>query len=106
MSREFVLLLMLLCGLDVVASNEEEKEWMLMARHGECVEIQSLARKFPQMDKISTPDEFIKTMSQRGYSVKDNLLPDSNGQVIQVDVDEENITLLFVDVVLCQKRND
>lgn len=42
-------------------------EWFLMSRHGECVEVQSLKRKAPDLGEIRDPSTFAKLMRDKGY---------------------------------------
>jgi len=42
-------------------------EWLLMSRHGECVEVQSLKRKAPDLGEIRDPSTFAKLMRDKGY---------------------------------------
>ena len=103
MSTDVIPVLIILFSMSTAALADDLQGWMLMARHGECAEIQSLERKIPHLENIDTPDKFVSTMKQRGFTVTVKPLPDTNGQAIQIGIAGENLNLLFVDTALCQK---
>lgn len=41
-------------------------EWLLMARHGECAQINSLERKVPDPGDVRDPFAFIQLMRNKG----------------------------------------
>ena len=41
-------------------------DWLLMSRHGECVEVGSLKRKVPDLGDVRDPSAFIQLMRDKG----------------------------------------
>jgi hypothetical protein len=41
-------------------------EWLFMARHGECAQINSLERKVPDLGDVRDPSAFIQLMRDKG----------------------------------------
>ncbi len=51
----------------------DPSEWLLMSRHGECVEIGSaLSRKFENLPAIASPNRFIDVMRERGLTARES----------------------------------
>ncbi|TKS60710.1 MAG: hypothetical protein EWM73_03063 [Nitrospira sp.] len=59
-----------------------------MSRHGECVGVQSLKRKVPDLGEIRDPSAFAKLMRDKGYQVTVNEVSTPNGKVVEVKVPE------------------
>jgi len=76
---------------------------LLMSRHGECAEIQSLKRKVPDLGDIHAPSAFIKLMCDKGYQVMLNEVSTPNGRVVEVKVPERELSLMFVPPEVCQQ---
>ena len=79
------------------------QQWFLMARHGECVEIDRLKRKIPELGDINDPYSFVKLMRQKGHTVASAEIPETKGKAIEVKVPEKGLSLVFVTPELCQK---
>jgi hypothetical protein len=78
-------------------------QWMLMARHGECVEVESLKRVVPDLGDVRDPYSFVNLMRQRGHQVSSNEVAGSNGKAVEVKVAEKELSLVFVAPELCEK---
>lgn len=78
-------------------------EWFLMARHGECAEVQSLKRKIPELGEIRDPTAFVKLMREKGHQVIVGEVSMPNGKVIEVKVPERELSLIFVTPEVCQQ---
>ena len=80
-------------------------EWFLMARHGECMEVQSLKRKVPDLGEIRDPSTFAKLMREKGYRVTVNEVSTPTGKAMEVSVPERELSLMFVTPEVCQAGN-
>ncbi|NOT94934.1 MAG: hypothetical protein HOP00_01300 [Nitrospira sp.] len=80
-----------------------DSEWLLMSRHGECVEIASLIRKVPDLGAIRDPDAFIKLMRDKGHQVGVQILPAPSGKVVEIKVPDRDLSLLFVTSEVCRQ---
>lgn len=78
-------------------------KWFLLARHGECSPIRSLARKFPDIGNIAAPESFIKFARAKGLTVSSTAMPVQVGAAIEVLVPERALALVFVTGELCPK---
>jgi hypothetical protein len=78
-------------------------EWFLMSHHGECVEVQSLKRKVPDLGEIRDPTAFAKLMLGKGYQVTVNEVSTRNGKAVEVKVPERDLALMFVTPEFCQQ---
>lgn len=78
------------------------KEWKLMARHGECMEISTLKRKIPDLGNISDPDAFVKFMREKGEAVKVTESAEAKGKMVEVSIPAKSLALIFVVRELCQ----
>ena len=74
-----------------------------MSRHGECVELQSLKRKVPDLGEIRDPTAFVKLMREKGHQVIVNEVSISHGKVVEVKVPERELSLIFVTPEVCQQ---
>ncbi len=77
-------------------------EWLLMSPQEECVEIQSLKRKVPDLGKVRDPSTFAKLMRDKGYQVTVNEVSTPNKKVVEVKVPERELSLMFVTPEVCQ----
>ena len=84
----------------LVASSGQQ--WLLMSRHGECVEIGSLKRKIPDLGEINDPYSFIRLMRQSGHEVISNEFSGTKGKAVEVKVPEKGLFLIFVTPEMCQ----
>lgn len=97
--------LLLLGGLSLLPGHVpagDGEQWMLMARHGECSKIDSLRRKFPDMGQINSPSEFTALMQGKNYQAATKVL-DNEGKAVEVNVEAEKLSLIFVRASLCKK---
>ena len=79
-----------------------EPQWFLMARHGECMEVEGLKRKVPDLSDIKDPYSFMKFMRQKGHTVTAGEMTAVQGRAVEVKVPEKNLFLIFVTTELCQ----
>lgn len=79
------------------------QRWMLMSRHGDCVEIGSLRRKIPDLGEINDPYSFIRLMRQNGHEVISNEISGTKGKAVEVKVPEKSLFLIFVEPEMCQQ---
>jgi len=71
-------------------------EWLLMSRHGECVEVQSLKRKVPDLGDVRDPIAFAKLMREKGYQVSVSEVSTPKGKAVEVKVPERELSLILV----------
>jgi len=88
-------------GLGIVDANASEK-WMLMSRHGECAELESLKRKLPNMPNISEMSSLIDFFKSEGYSVESKLFPNTKNGAYQIDVPDLSLNLMLVRESFCE----
>jgi hypothetical protein len=75
-----------------------------MARHGECVEIQSLKCKVPELGEARDPSMLSRSCAiDKGYQVTGNEVSIPNGTVAEVKVPERELSLMFVTPEVCQQ---
>lgn len=74
-----------------------------MARHGECAEIGSLERKVPDLGDVRDPSAFIQLMRDKGYQLKVNEVLMPNGKAVEVQVPEQELSLIFITSEICQQ---
>lgn len=77
--------------------------WFLMARHGECAPVSSLARKFPDLGAIADPEAFVRFVRAKGLRVTTTPLSVQAGAAREVLVPEKELSLVFVTAELCAK---
>lgn len=76
----------------------EEGRWMLMPRHGECAEISVLARKIPDIGRVTSPEQFVRLLQAKGFDVKRTDIP---GGGVEVDAPELGLSPVFVRYETC-----
>ena len=104
----FIKFSMILCSVALLLFVERSfalaaSEWFLMSRHGECVEVQSLKRKVPDLGEIRDPSTFAKLMRDKGYPVTVNEVSTPDGKAVEVKVPERELSLMFVTPEVCQQ---
>ena len=104
----FIKIFMILIGVTVFLPigrpvSLAASEWLLMSRHGECEEIQSLNRKVPDLGDVRDPTAFISLMRDKGYQVTVNEVSMPNGKVAEVKVTERELFLMLVAPDVCQQ---
>ena len=105
----FIKLSMILCSVALLLLVAEQSfalansGWLLMSRHGECAEIQSLKRKVPDLDDVRDPSVFIKFMRDKGYQVTVTEVSMPKGKAVEVKVPERELFLMFVTPEVCQQ---
>lgn len=84
-----------------VSSNAAQEQWQLMSRHGECSDLSSLKRVFPDMGAIFTPEEFIAFVKRKGLKVTTRDLEVPVGRLRAIEVPERELAMWFADRSLC-----
>ncbi len=77
------------------------ERWSLLARHGECAEVETLKRKVPDLGAINDPHAFALFMRGKGYAVVLNPMTLPRGQAYEVRVPEKELFLIFVTAPIC-----
>ena len=95
-----ILSTVLLSSISSVAVSGQQ--WFLMARHGECMEIESLKRKVPDLGEVNDPYSFVQLMRQKGLTVTSTEMVPAEGMAVEVKVPEKELSLVFVTSELCQ----
>jgi len=96
-----ILITVFIGEMPLVAFSAER--WLLMARHGECMEIERLKRKVPELADIGDPYSFVNLMRQKGHTVTSNEVPGTEGKAVEVKVPEKELSLVFATRELCLK---
>ena len=78
-------------------------DWMLMSRHGECVEISSLEQKLPNLPNIYGPESLVEFFDSEGYFVDSKELRGSAGRAYEISVSDLLLSLMMVRETLCPK---
>jgi hypothetical protein len=97
----FILLFLVVVVFNTSAA--ESSDWYLMSRHGQCAEIKVFERKVPDLGDVSSPDTFVNLMEDRGYDVAVNEMSELNGNAVQVNVPEKDLSVIFVKKLLCKE---
>jgi hypothetical protein len=77
--------------------------WLLMERHGDCVEIAQLGRRVPELADAPDPYALVKLMQQKGYAASAQEMTASGGKAVEVRVPARNLAMVFVTRELCEK---
>ena len=77
-----------------------QERWYLMARHGECFELEALQRRIPELAEAKDPYAFAQRMKQKGHaaSTQDVVA----GKAVEVRVPERELAMVFAKRELCQ----
>jgi hypothetical protein len=77
-----------------------QERWYVMARHGECFELEVMQRRIPELAEAKDPYAFAERMKQKGHgaSTKD-VVP---GKAVEVRVPERDLAMVFAKRELCQ----
>jgi hypothetical protein len=91
-------------GWGIVIADDAQGRWMLMSRHGECVEINSLKGKLPNLPNISEVSSLIEFANSRGHFVNSKELRGSAGRAYEIEISDLSLNLVLVRESLCAKR--
>ena len=80
---------------------EAAPRWLLMSRHGECVEVGTLKRKVPDLGGIDDPQAFAAFMRQKGHQVTSQEASVPAGRAYEVRVPDRDLFLMFVTSEMC-----
>lgn len=78
-------------------------KWFLLARHGECVPIKSLERKFPDLGNVAEPESFMQFVRAKGLKVTSKAMPVRAGSAVEVHVPERELALVFATAEFCSR---
>jgi len=95
--------LLIIASLPASSAETATDGWFLMARHGECAPVQSLARKVPELGRVSDPQAFIQLMRSQGLRVESRALGPSSGAAMEVLVPERGLALIFAPAAHCSR---
>jgi hypothetical protein len=77
-----------------------QERWYLMARHGECLELESAQRRIPELAEAKDPHAFAQRMRQKGHNASaKEMVP---GKAVEVRVPERELAMVFARRELCQ----
>ncbi len=77
--------------------------WRLMARHGECSELDVLRVKVTDLAEITDPQAFVQRMRERGHAASAEIFPGTEGRAVAVKVPALELDLVFATRALCQQ---
>lgn len=77
-------------------------EWVLMGRHGECVEIETVGKRDHELVETRDPHRYAETMRQHGDTVEVVAMPGTQGQAIEVRVPAKDRSLIFAKREFCR----
>jgi hypothetical protein len=77
-------------------------EWLLMGRHGECVEVSALERKLPEARGTSDPQVIAQRLRDKGIEVKTEAMALPAGHAISMAVPSRGLDMVFVPAAVCQ----
>lgn len=97
---KFAFVFALFAGMPLQAS----EQWFLMARHGECIGIESLKRKIPDLGAVADPQSFVALMRGNGYATTITRQTLPKGTAFEVIVPAKELSLMFVTADLCGTR--
>ena len=95
--QKYAFIILLFVAFEILA---EPGEWFLMARHGECMELNTLERKIENMDAVTGPDSFVELMQKRGHEVS---VKELNKYAVQISVLEKGLALVMVKKEMCSE---
>jgi membrane-bound lytic murein transglycosylase B len=78
-------------------------QWQLMARHGECDDLDVLRREIPDLAVVENPEAFVVQMRDRGHDASAEVFPGTDGQAVAVKVPALNVDLVFATRALCAR---
>jgi hypothetical protein len=88
-------------SLMTLPTAEAAERWLLMSRHGECVEVGVLKRKVPDLGEVRDPGAFVSFMRQKGYEVTVTRVSVPRGKAQEVKVPQKELFLTFVTSEMC-----
>ena len=77
--------------------------WRLMARHGECDELDALRIKVAGLADIADPQAFVRQMRDRGHEASAEVYPGTEGRAVAVKVPALELDLVFAARDLCEQ---
>lgn len=77
-------------------------EWVLMGRHGECVEIQTVGKRDHVLGQNRDPHQYAEAMRQHGHTAEVIVMPGTQGQAFEVRIPAKGQSLVFTKREFCQ----
>ena len=78
-----------------------QERWYLMARHGECFELETMQRRIPELEEAKDPYAFVERMKQKGHSATaTEMVP---GKAVEVRVPSRELGMVFARRELCKE---
>lgn len=78
-----------------------QERWVLMARHGECVELATMQRRIPELAEAKDPYAFVERMKRNGHAATSkDVVP---GKAVEVRVPERELAMVFARRELCKE---
>ena len=76
-----------------------QERWYLMARHGECFELEAMQRRIPELAAAKDPHAFVELMKQKGQTATaTEVVP---GKAVEVRVPGRELAMIFAKRDLC-----
>jgi hypothetical protein len=88
-----------LITLGWLPAQADARPWLLMGRHGACVEIAEVAHRRPVLSGITTPQALVDRLRRRGEPVRIERLAE---EAVTVTAPGERLALIFVREALCR----
>lgn len=77
-----------------------QERWYLMARHGECFELEAMQRRIPELADARDPQAFVQRMKKNGHAATaKDVVP---GKAVEVQVPERELAMIFTRRELCR----
>ncbi|MDH5747751.1 MAG: hypothetical protein OEY85_00415 [Rhodospirillales bacterium] len=80
----------------------EGAPWMVMARHGECMSLESAARRLPELRGVSDPYSFALALRQAGEKVSVSEQTVKNITFVKINAPDRGLAMVFVPPVACR----
>jgi hypothetical protein len=77
-------------------------DWLLMGRHGECVEVSALERKLPEARGTSDPQVIAQRLRDKGVEVRSQPMALPAGNAVTMAVPSRGLDVVFVPAAVCQ----
>jgi hypothetical protein len=85
----------------VACTAHGQERWYLMARHGECYELEVMQRRIPELEEAKDPYAFVERMKQKGHgATATEVVP---GKAVEVRVPARELGMVFARRELCKE---
>ena len=90
---------MALAAMLLASAVAAQERWYLMARHGECFELEAMQRRIPELAEARDPQAFVQRMKKNGHAATaKDVVP---GKAVEVRVPERELAMIFARRELC-----